>query len=149
MTTADILNLVALPVATLAMAAAGWACTRIATYFREKAHNERLARLVDGIGRIAGDVAGKLQTLPPGASFAVVKAAAIDTGVADAKARFAETIVGLGGATDATLAGMIAGEVGKLTAPAAATSTHAAVAAVTAIAQAIDASPVPAQGVRP
>jgi hypothetical protein len=149
MTYAEVLNLVALPVATLAMAAAGWACTRVATYFREKAHNERLARLVDGIGRIAGDVAGQLQSLPPGSSFDQVKAVAISTGVADAKTRFAETITSLGGADDSALAGMIAGELGKLTAPAAATSTHAAVAAVTAIAAVIDASPVPAQGVRP
>ena len=45
-----------------------------------------------------------------------VKAVAIAAGVADAKERFAGTIANLGGASDATLAGMVAGELGKLTA---------------------------------
>ena len=133
MTTMDWINLAALPVGIGMMLVITWASGRAAAYLRAKtgtekemAHNARLARLADGIGRIAGDVAGKLQGLPPGSNLAAVKAEAISAGVADAKTRFADTITSLGGASDATLAGMIAGEVGKLTAPAA---TAAAVAA--------------------
>lgn len=116
MTLADYANLLALPVGILAMAAVTWASAHAAAYFREKTHNERLARLADGIGRIAGDIAGKLQGLPAGSTLNQVKAVAIAAGVADAKERFAGTIANLGGASDATLAGMVAGELGKLTA---------------------------------
>jgi len=118
MTLMDWLNLLALPFGLAALSAVTWAATHGAIYLRERAHNERLARLVDGIGRIAGDIQGQLQALPPGAGVAEVKAAAIAAGVADAKVRFDDTIASLGGASDRTIAGMITSALGTRPPPA-------------------------------
>lgn len=137
-TAADIVNLAAMPVAMVAMGAVGWAATRASTYLREKAHNERLARLTDALGRIAGDIAGKLQSMPAGSNLEAVKGLMVQAGVADAKAQFAQTITALGGATDTVVAAMISGEIGKLTAPAAAAALSAPL-----VAAAVAALPIP------
>lgn len=114
MTLAEALNVLAMPVAMVVMALIWFACTRAATWLREKSHNEQLARVVDSMGRIAGNIVGALQALPPGSNMAAAKAAAIRVGVIDTKAAFAETLAALGNPTDEKLGQMISGEVGKL-----------------------------------
>jgi hypothetical protein len=103
MTLADALNLVALPCAIVLTAGFSWVAAHAAAYLREKTHNERLARLVDGAGRIADDITDHLKDLPPGADLKAVKAQMIATGVADAKSTFDSTIASLGGAPDGAL----------------------------------------------
>ena len=115
MTLNDGINLLALPAGICILACVGWVSAHAAAYLREKTHNERLARLVGGVGRIAGDIQGKLLSLPAGSDALAVKAVLISTGIADARELFEPTITTLGGASDKALAGMIAGELGKLT----------------------------------
>jgi hypothetical protein len=119
MTITDGINLLALPAGICTLGCVGWVSAHAAAYLRERTHNERLARLADGVARIAGEVQGKLLAMPPGSDLAAVKATALAAGISDARVRFETTIASLGGTDDADLAGMIAGELGKLTASAA------------------------------
>lgn len=128
MTSADWIsyaNVVAVPVGVLAMAGVAYAAVPLAAYIREKTHNERLARLAEVLGRYAGDIAGKLQSLPPGSNLDAAKALLIQTAKDTAKVQMADTIKSLGGASDTVLKNMISGELGKITAPAAAVALAA------------------------
>lgn len=107
MTLADALDIVALPCSVVLTAGISWVASLLATYLREKTHNERLARLVDGAGRIADDITDRLKEMPPGTDLKAVKAEMIKDGVADAKATFDTTIGKLGGAPDAALEKMV------------------------------------------
>jgi hypothetical protein len=126
MTAAQLLDLLALPVGLILSALASWVLTLAAVYLRERTTNARLSRLCGALGRIAGTVHDTLATLPATANAANVKARLIEAGVNTAKSNVAGTIAALG-ASDATLDGMLRGEVGKLSAIAA---TPPAVAAI-------------------
>jgi hypothetical protein len=107
MTSADALDLVALPCALIVTAAFAWVCAHGATYLRTRTHNERLARVVEGAGRIAGDIADRLNDLPAGSNIANIKATAVRTGVSDLRATFEPTIEKLGGASTDELSRII------------------------------------------
>lgn len=107
MTWADVFNIIALPCSLVLTAGVSWVSIHGAAYLREKTHNEQLARLVDGAGRIANDISDHLKELPPGSDLVAVKAQMIQTGVADARATFNTTIANLGGAPDAALEKLI------------------------------------------
>lgn len=116
MNTTDIINSLAVPAGLVVSALASWVLTMLAGWIREKSKNERMARVADIAGRIAGEIHDKVAALPPGSNLAEVKKAAIEIGVEDLKARAKETIVALGGASEETLTGIVRGEVGKLAA---------------------------------
>lgn len=116
MTLSDVLNGLAVPAGLVVSALASWVLTMLAGWLREKSKNERMARVADIAGRIAGEIHDKVAALPPGSNLAAVKQAAISTGVEDLRTRAGETIVALGGASDETLTGIVRGEVGKLAA---------------------------------
>jgi hypothetical protein len=117
MTAADALDLLALPCATVATAAFAWLCAHAATYFRERTHNERLARLADATGRVAGDIADRLGELPAGADYKTVKDQLIKIGVADAQERYGATIASLGGASVSAITTMVRDGLQRLPAP--------------------------------
>lgn len=116
MSLSDVLNSLAVPAGLVVSALASWVLTMLAGWLREKSKNERMARVADIAGRIAGEIHDKVAALPPGSNLAAVKQAAISTGVEDLRTRAGETIVALGGASDETLTGIVRGEVGKLAA---------------------------------
>jgi hypothetical protein len=107
MTLAEALDLMALPCGLVATAAFSWVCIHLATYLRTKTHNERLARIVDGAGRVAGDIADRLNDLPAGSNLQTVKEKAISTGISDLRDTFAPTIAKLGGASNGELSRII------------------------------------------
>lgn len=116
MSLSDVLNSLAVPAGLVVSALASWVLTMLAGWLREKSKNERMARVADIAGRIAGEIHDKVAALPPGSNLAAVKQAAISTGVEDLRTRAGETIIALGGASDETLTGIVRGEVGKLAA---------------------------------
>lgn len=115
----NIANQLAVPVGLAVSSFVVWTLGRLSIWLREKTKNERLARVVDFAGRIAGDIHDTVQDLPPGSDLATVKAEAIGVGIKDLRSRAEGTIANLGGASDATLTGIIKGELGKLRAVAA------------------------------
>lgn len=116
MSSTDIINALAVPAGLVVSALLSWVLALLASWLREKAKNERMARIADIAGRIAGEIHDKIATLPPGSNLAEIKQEAIKIGVDDLKTRAKETIVALGGASEETLTGIVRGEVGKLAA---------------------------------
>ena len=102
-----------LPLAAAATAALSVVCTYGATYLAERTHSSRMARVVDAMGRIAGDISLTLQAMPPSSDLTAIKAAALARGLTDLRARLPDTLKAVG-ATDGTLAGMLSGELGKV-----------------------------------
>lgn len=110
MTVSDV---IALGVSGIGLPLLAWICTRAAGYLREKTHNERLARLVDAIGRIAAEIAVKLPIAPGTSGNASALAnSLVDQGMALVKERLDGTIAKLN-PSDTTLKGMLVAELAK------------------------------------
>jgi hypothetical protein len=114
-TTASILTSVALPAATAAAGLFSYACYQAAAYLSAKTKNEFISRVVGAAGRVAGDISDKLAALPPGSNYQQIRDTAVQIGVADVKARVGDAVKKTG-VDDASLAGVISGELGKLNA---------------------------------
>lgn len=86
----------------------------LASYVRERTHNERLARIVDALGRTAADINSTLALVPPGSSWEVTRATLIERGVEDLAKRMPDTLKAVGQPTKGTLNHMLSGELAKL-----------------------------------
>jgi hypothetical protein len=127
----DLADVFAVPIALVLSTLASWVLGHAAVYLRERTHNELVARVVGGAGRLAANIHDTLACLPPAGhgDGQAVKAAMISGAVTMLHERMPETIEKLG-VSDKTLAGIISGEFGKL----AAVSTPRYAAAFTAAA---------------
>jgi hypothetical protein len=124
--------------------AAAYLLPILASHLKASTHNLYLARITDAASRIAGRMSRAAQALPPGSNAAAVEATSIAAGVAELRAEFAQSVAGIGG-TDDKLAGIIAGELGKLAPAIPADLVKDAIGAAIAAA----ASPAPAAPVSP
>jgi hypothetical protein len=123
------LEILAIPVAIVVFSALSFILKQLSTYLQAattsaqavtinaetNTHNALLARIVDGMSRIAGTIATVLSALPAGSNVATARNVLIKEGVAAIRQRYPDTVDKLG-SSDVLLTSMIAGELGKLTA---------------------------------
>ncbi len=110
-----VMNLIAVPLAAVALGLLSWALARASAWLSAKTKSELLGRVVRGAATIAGDISDKLAALPPGTSIAAARATAINQGVSDLKATV-PVALGKLQLPDGVLQTLISGELGKINA---------------------------------
>jgi hypothetical protein len=113
----EVVDALAVPAGLVVSTLASWALALAAGYLRERTHNELLARVVGGAGRLAGTIHDTLACMPVSGrqDGQAVKQAMIVSAVRMLKGRMPDTIDRLG-VSDEVLGSMIGGELGKMTA---------------------------------
>jgi hypothetical protein len=92
-----------------------YAAKAVGDHFRHATHMARVTMIAGAAVRVAGAIAGRLAAEPPPAHLlGAVKAAAIAEGVTYLRANLPATIAAVG-VPESTLAGMIGGELGRMT----------------------------------